>query len=307
MRGSKSESYTGVDIGFRCALSDRPLTVDLPASAPGEPYGKIVFTCQVTGNEETNQLCMVNADGSGWQQLTSNYSANFTYPSLSPDGKSIIYVSNESGNYEIFELPLGVSPIQLTFGIGKLNAPEISPDGKSIVFTNKTGGNTVWLMNRDGSNTQEIFGQPRGWGWDPTWSADDSQILFASGSAQNPNLKIMDRNGQNVRLAANLEGIRGRSDWSPDGRLIATYLGESWVREIYIFNSDGTDIRQITREGNNLAPSFSPDGQWLAFTSYRDNYGDNNGCEIYIMKIDGSDIRRLTNNDYCDWQPRWGP
>ena len=31
------------------------------------------------------------------------------------------------------------------------------------------------------------------------------------------------------------------------------------------------------------------------------------GCEIYIIGSDGSDVRRLTDNDYCDWQPRWGP
>jgi hypothetical protein len=26
-----------------------------------------------------------------------------------------------------------------------------------------------------------------------------------------------------------------------------------------------------------------------------------------VMKIDGSNLRRLTDNDYCDYQPRWGP
>jgi TolB protein len=103
-----------------------------------------------------------------------------------------------------------------------------------------------------------------------------------------------------------MANLRGRSDWSPDGGSIATYAGESWAREIYIMNPDGSDLRQITQGGNNLAPSFSPDGGWITFTSYMDNFRDDHGCEIYIMRVDGTDIRRLTTNNYCDWQPRWG-
>ena len=99
---------------------------------------------------------------------------------------------------------------------------------------------------------------------------------------------------------------RGRSDWSPDGKMIAGYSGESWLREIYILNVDGSNLHQISSGGNVQAPSFSPDGQWIAFTGYIDRYRDDNGCEIYVMRLDGSDVRRLTNNAYCDYQPRWG-
>ena len=68
---------------------------------------------------------------------------------------------------------------------------------------------------------------------------------------------------------------------------------------------DGANLHAITFGGNNLAPSFSPDGQWIVFMSYRDNFRNEDGCEIYIMTVNGTDVRRLTNNDYCDWQPRW--
>jgi Tol biopolymer transport system component len=70
---------------------------------------------------------------------------------------------------------------------------------------------------------------------------------------------------------------------------------------------DGSNVQQVTDGGNNLAPSFSPDGGWIVFTSYRDRYRDENGCEIYIMNLDGDRTIRLTDNETCDWQPRWGP
>ena len=34
---------------------------------------------------------------------------------------------------------------------------------------------------------------------------------------------------------------------------------------------------------------------------------DDHGCEIYVIRTDGTELRRLTNNEYCDYQPRWGP
>jgi len=100
--------------------------------------------------------------------------------------------------------------------------------------------------------------------------------------------------------------LRGRSDWSVSG-LIAFYAGTAWQRNIFTMNSNGSGIAQITDGGNSQAPSFSPDGNWIAFTAYFDNMNDAHGCEIYIMRTDGSDRRRLTYNNYCDWQPRWGP
>jgi hypothetical protein len=56
--------------------------------------------------------------------------------------------------------------------------------------------------------------------------------------------------------------------------------------------------------GNNLAQLLA---RWarITFTSYRD-YQEENGCEIYIMRTDGSQVTRLTDNNTCDWQPRWG-
>jgi len=113
--------------------------------------------------------------------------------------------------------------------------------------------------------------------------------------------------GGGLRQVSNLPALRGRSDWSPQN-LIVTYSGEPWKREVFVMNSDGSNQHQISPAGgNSQGPSFSPDGQWVAFTAYFDHLNEDHGCEIYILRVNGSDLRRLTNNDYCDYQPRWGP
>ena len=66
-------------------------------------------------------------------------------------------------------------------------------------------------------------------------------------------------------------------------------------------DADGKNITQLTNDNyNNQWPTWSPDGQRIAFASRRD--GD---LEIYVMDADGKNITQLTNNNYVDWMPAW--
>ena len=160
------------------------------------------------------------------------------------------------------------------------------------------------IMERNGNNPYNI---PLIEGWDPTWSPDGKQILFASAKNGPVQLFAIKENGKGLKQISNLPAIRGRSDWSVLGQIV-TYSGEAWHREVYIMNADGSEARQLTpKGGNSQGPSFSPDGNWVTFTAYFDKYSDIHGCEIYIIRTDGTDLRRLTDNNYCDYQPRWGP
>ncbi|MEN9563761.1 MAG: hypothetical protein RIR73_2005 [Chloroflexota bacterium] len=287
-----------------------PLPVDSPTQTQftNEPTGKIVFVCQVFKAQASNQICIINADGSGFQRLTTDSTRQHYYPSLSPDGASLIYAAFREPNiYEIYEMDLASGAVkQLTDRLGNLNGPEISPDGSTVAFKLSTeSSNQIWLMDRDGMNPRPV---PNAFGWDPTWSPDGVFILFASDMQGLIQLYRVKTDGSELLKISDLPAIRGRSDWSPDGQFIVTYSGAPWERDVYIMNADGSNARMLTPTGgNSQGPSISPDGQWVAFTSYYDNYRVDNGCEIYIMRVNGSDVRRLTSNDYCDYQPRWGP
>lgn len=282
----------------------------VPSPSPADQLtGKIVFTCQVNRVQASDQICIINADGSGFRQLTNDNVRHY-YPSLSPDGQNVLYSAfREKNVYEIYEMNLNSGNVKrLTNRLGVANAPEVSPNGETIVFMRgnpNTQQNQIWVMERDGNDPANI---PQALGWDPTWSPDGKLILFASDRDGGVQLFTVSLKGSAIKRVSNLPSIRGRSDWSPDGSFIVTYSGEPWKREVYIMGADGSNARQITPSGgNSQGPSFSPDGQWVAFTAYFDHYGDDHGCEIYIIRTNGTDLRRLTNNSYCDYQPRWGP
>ena len=282
-----------------------PAAVTPGGPARAAPTGKIVYTCQV-GNA-ADYLCLINADGTGFRQLTTE-AVKHWYPSLSPDGGSVIYSAYVKDYvYDLYEMNLSTGQVtQLTDNLGILKAPEISPDGKWIAFNRGTADDKeqIWLMERDGTNPHQIYKR----GWDPTWSPDGKQILFASDIGGLNQLYVINVDGSGLRKVTNFDSLRGRSDWSPDGAWMVTYNGPAWQRELFIFRPDFTDLRQLSpKGGNSQGPSFSPDGKWVVFTAYFDHYDDDLGCEIYIIRIDGTDLRRLTDNDYCDYQPRWGP
>jgi tol-pal system beta propeller repeat protein TolB len=279
-------------------LEEQPTLTPIPSPVPsfGDsplPSGKIVYTCFV---KQIDQICIMNADGSGQTQITQMEATAF-YASLSPNGETVYFSSRQSGNFEIYSIRVDGKEMELlTKGFGALYAPELSPDGQQIVFTNGSSG--IWVIKPNGNAPRAITTKND---IDPTWSPDGSMIAFASSRQGKRQLFVMNADGSKIRQVTNLEDMGGRSTWSADGKKLAFYAGPAGDHNIYTINIDGTGLAQLTHSGDNLGPSWSPDGNWIAFTSFRD--GNN---EIYIMRPDGTNPTRLTNNLTSEWQPRWG-
>jgi len=77
------------------------------------------------------------------------------------------------------------------------------------------------------------------------------------------------------------------------------YDGSAGGSAIFVVDADGSNLRQLTEDPAWIegAPTWSPDGEWIAFSSQRDNdllqYGKT-VLDVYIMRPDGSDVRRVT-------------
>ena len=287
------------------AASASPLVPTMaPATATATEIpvsGHIVYSCFIDDNDD---ICIMNADGSDQHQLTHNPATDF-YPSLSPDGKTILFSSNRNGHFEIYSMNIdGSNQTRLTKNIGNLYAPAFSPDGSQIVFTNEgVQYQHIWVMNQDGKKphplTQGDFNNI-----DPIWAPNGQAIAFVSDRNGYNQLFIMSANGDApFVVTTDAPYPNGRSSWSPDMSTLAFYSGTAAKldRNIYLVSPSGHNLRQITVSGDNLAPSFSPDGNWIVFTSYRDAVN-----QVYIMHTNGSGAQRLTFTLYSCWQPRWG-
>jgi serine/threonine protein kinase len=278
-----------------------PIPTPLPTVSGSEPYGRIVFTCFI---DQIDQICSVNADSSEYTQLTFEGATSY-YASFTPDGNEIFFASRRENAFFLYSMNSDGTAVS-RFGsptVSGLAAPAVSPDGQHVVFTAADAGSqNLWIAARDESNLIQLT-HTSGNNVDPVWSPDGTRIAFASDREGEIQHFIMNADGSDVRkVDVNVPKQGGRSDWSPDGRWLAFYAGPGNSRDIYLAAVDGTVVYQLTNTSSNLAPSFSPDGKWIVFTSYRDDDGDG---ELFIMRIDGSDIRQLTFNTYTDYQPRW--
>src|SRR5215216_7305561 len=125
-----------------------------------EHIGRIIFTCT---RGDYNQLCMINADGTGYLQLT-NVEAHNYYPVYSPLGGSVVYASNQNGG--VFDLFLflfeGSRLIQLTEQMGNVVSPIFSPDVSKILFANQAsvGPTSLWTIENTGENANLLYAGP---------------------------------------------------------------------------------------------------------------------------------------------------
>jgi len=199
-------------------------------------------------------------------------------PAWSPDGKKIVFVSNRSGNGDLWVMDLSVAPNdknrlrQITFNPSIDFSPTWSPDGKYIFFTSKRMNNyEIYSYNlyTDGLNRLTTSdGMERF----PSASPDGKWIACYSGR----NLVVFSIHGSEVRVTAH--DVRPDAEgpsWSPDSRHI-----------VYVNDKDPTiyiaDVEEMTSRKMTL-PSFlhnsvkwSPDGQFLLFTSFMN--GNNDIC-----------------------------
>ena len=291
-------------------VSDKGLPTPLDTSTPApkptkEHIGRLIFTCT---RGDYNQLCMINADGTGYQQMTDIEAHNY-YPVYSPLGGSIVYSSNQNGG--VFDLFLfvfeGSRLIRLTEGIGNVVSPSFSPDGTTILFANRAaeGPTSLWTIENTGENSQLLYAGPNTI-VAAAWSPDGNTIAFAMAVDQPDSYEVflMGADGSNVRqLTYGLPGIGGSLDWSPDGKYLLIYAGPQGDKDIFRIDVAAKTAAQLTDGGNNAASSFSPDGQWIAFNSLRNN----DQADIFIMRSDGSSMRQVTTDPEPDWQPHWEP
>lgn len=91
--------------------------------------------------------------------------------------------------------------------------------------------------------------------------------------------------------------------WSRDGQRILFQSNRSGQWQLYLMNTDGSALRQLTdHNSNNNFPDWSADNSKIAFVSDRDG-----NEEVYIMNLDGSDLRRLTDHSGRDIHPYFAP
>jgi Tol biopolymer transport system component len=176
-------------------------------------------------------------DRRGREQLTFGMRART--PDVSPDGRSVVFVRNDSGQSRIALLDLDtrdtreLAPLDLA---QQSNDPDFHPNGRKIAYAAflEGGFQDIWVYDLD-SETHERITADRALDSSPEWSSDGRWLLFSSDRSGVANIYAWDSETERVRQVSNVLGGAFEPSLSHDGSKLA-YVG---------YSSTGFDIWQM--------------------------------------------------------------
>jgi Tol biopolymer transport system component len=229
---------------------------------------------------------------------------------VSPDGRTVLYVSNRSGDWDIWSVPLaGGETTQFAASPVFDGDPAWSPDGRQVAFTSLRGGTAdIWVVPAGGGAARQLTDWPSNEGG-ARWSPDGSTIAFASTrEATLPEVWTIPAAGGQARRIThdNADALQVR--WAPDGRTLF-YTGGTvdGSRQLFSVPAMGGTPRQLTRvEGgaNISGDAVSPDGAHVAYS-----YLVAGLAYLEVMPTAGGPSRRFHTDSTRAWQTfaAWSP
>jgi len=230
-------------------------------------------------------------------ELISTFAGSHRWPSLSPDGRMIAFVSDAGGMPQVWikEISSG-DPVQITFGDLPAVRPRWSPQGNHIIFSRRGGG--IWSVPILGGEPRQVVRD----GLNADVSPDGQRLAFERAGrlfiAGIDGLGVSELPLEPRRLVEHF----GDSwpTFSPDGRSIAVFLGEQGrYGDYWIVPSDGSEPRRVTadlQEGG--APAWTPDGMALIVASARSG-----SVNLWRVPVTGGPPEALTTGTGEDVDP----
>ena len=172
----------------------------------------------------------------------------------------------------------------------------------------------LFIANADGSGEHPLI-PATGLDYNPAWSPDGHWIVFTSERDGPAQLYRVKPDGTGIEALTRNGAYTDQAAFAPDSSRIAYVTTKAagfanlWTLDLRTHKTKAV----TTGTGGDFRPSWSPDGQWLAFSSDRGStlpaaagrWEHLQIADIYIIRPDGTGLKRLTaHGDFCG-SPKW--
>ena len=275
---------------------------------------KILFVSDrnTRGSKTVKEIYMMDFDGKNVNQVTSHGGIAIS-PSMSQDGHYLVYslISNANGkrNNNLYMMDMQTHESHIISQKDGMNSGAVFlPGGHSIALTLTVSGNAeIYEMDLEGKNLRKITNHFAS-DVDPSVSFDGKLMTFLSDRAGKAMIYTLDPSGEekNVKRISFVGQFNATPRFSPDGKEIvfSSWLDNSF--DLFRIASDGSGLSRLTKDfGSNEDPSYSNDGEFIAFTSQRVISRVKADQNIYIMDRDGGILGAITQGFGNCISPRW--
>jgi len=309
------------------ACSDAPTTTMAPATIDPSlglatecqtrcpPPPRIVYTRVIEGllgSPDNHEIYSMKEDGTDKKRLTYSLGPDHD-PTWSPDRLRIAFVSSRTGSSKLYTMNSDGSDVkQVTFGTGNDTHPSWSPDGKALVFMSDRTPNAsmqIYMVNVDGTGLTRVTTDAFDYR-DPVWSKTGSAI-YASSTRDGTgywHVYVMNTSGNGIKRLTSGTVDDFDLNLSSDGsKLIFLRILPSMQNQIVeLATMTGASVGFLMWYQNPQvqlsSPSYSPDGQWFAFTKYN---GPGSETEIWKQRVGQVGSAQLTGSYESNLQSRW--
>ncbi|MGI8619482.1 MAG: hypothetical protein ACR2L6_10395 [Gemmatimonadaceae bacterium] len=201
----------------------------------------------------------------------------------------------------------GANQRQLTRGALTMS-PAWHPNGRMIAYSRYgAAGTRIELHDLETGARRVVRATPEGLNITPAFSPDGRQLLWATN--RDGGTEIVSASLANLALARRVTVGRGTDNtsptFSPDGRRIAFMSGRAGQPEVYISDSDGTNVQLLTEftfggTSYRASPAWSPDGRLIAYQATA------GGFQIMVLNLRDRAVKQLTSESVNE-DPSWAP